>query len=82
MIFQYQPIRCTDLTEVKKYFFSSFNRLCQVPAYLLCGSILKYYDIQYMDCFWFPSKQASFRNRRETQNKNVILIQYSDRTEN
>ena len=56
--------RCTNLIEVKKYFFSSFNWLCQVPAYLLRGSILKY-DIQYMDCFWFPSKQASFWNRRE-----------------
>ena len=43
--FFYQPIRCTDLIEVKNYFFTSFNRLCQVPAYLLCGSALKY-DIQ------------------------------------
>ena len=43
MNFQYQPIRCTDLIEVKNYFFSPFsNWLCQVPAYLLCGSILKY----------------------------------------
>ena len=42
MNFQYQPIRCTDLIEVKNYFFSPFNWLCQVPAYLLRGSILKY----------------------------------------
>ena len=39
MIFQYQQIRCTDLIEVKIIFFSSFNWLCQVPAYLLRGSI-------------------------------------------
>ena len=71
MIFQYQPIRCTDLTEVKKYFFSSFNRLCQVPDHLLRGSILKY-DIQYMDCFWFPSKQAAFRNRREIHKTKML----------
>ena len=25
MNFQYQPIMCTDLIEVKNYFFSSFN---------------------------------------------------------
>ena len=50
MIFQCQPIRWANLIEVKKYIFSSFTRLCQVPAYLLRGSILKY-DIQYMDCF-------------------------------
>ena len=56
----------------KKYFFSSFNRLCQVPAaYLLHGSILKY-DIQYMDCFWFPSKQASFRNKREIHKTKML----------
>ena len=42
MNFQYQPIRCTDLIEVKNYFFSPFKWLCQVPAYLLRGSILKY----------------------------------------
>ena len=43
MNFQYQPIRCTDLIEVKNYFVSPFsNWLCQVPAYLLRGSILKY----------------------------------------
>ena len=43
MNFQYKPIRCTDLIEVKNYFFSSFKWLCQVPACLSRGSILKYY---------------------------------------
>ena len=41
-IFRYQPIRCSDLIEVLTYFFSPFNRFCQVPAYLLRGSLLNY----------------------------------------
>ena len=40
-IFRYQPIRWSDLIEVLNYFFSSFNRFCQVPTYLLRGSLLK-----------------------------------------
>ena len=40
-IFRYQPIRCSDLIEVLIYVFSPFNRFCQVPAYLLRGSLLK-----------------------------------------
>ena len=43
-IFRYQPIRCSDLIEILNDFFSPFNRFCQVPAYLLRGSLLNYHE--------------------------------------
>ena len=46
-IFLYQPIRCSDLIEVKNHFFTPFNRFCQVPAYLLRGPLL---NICYNNC--------------------------------
>ena len=44
LLIVFPPIRYTDLTEINNDYFAPFNRLCQAPAYLLRGSLLKVID--------------------------------------
>ena len=38
-IFRYQPIRCTDLTEVKKLLFLTFQSILPTACLLVTGSL-------------------------------------------
>ena len=86
-IFQYQPIRCTDLIEVKNYFSHLLIHFAKcLPSYYAD----QYFNMTYStwtECknrdpaFSSQVSRPHFRNRRGAKNTNVILIQCSDRTE-